>query len=363
MSGDPRAEVDLAEGERPRVALIPEPERDPEPDYRDAAIEFRHLRYFATVAEELHFGRAAARLFISQPALSQTILRLERALGVRLLTRSRQSVELTDAGAELLSHARRLLADKNAAVGRVRSVDRGEAGVLHVGVAMLAAAEIAPVLTAAREAYPDLVLERSAALSERLLDQLHDGGLDVAFVHQVPSLATLENVDWEVVRRGRLALLVSKERPLAQRSSVALSELRDETFLANPRELAPSAYQGMKLMCRQFGGFDPNLIESAATSTLPMDSDWGPIVDGSAITVMPEGTAEAVRPPELAVVPIEPPPQFIVAMAWHQRHSSLVLGRVLDFVRVYCAEHGWIGEPSPEAAPSLRLLHPRPGRC
>ena len=331
---------------------------DTEPDYRDAAIEFRHLRCFVSVAEELHFGRAAAGLFISQPALSQTIVRLERALGVRLLLRSRHGVQLTDAGAVLLSYARRLLADKDSAVERVRSVDRGEAGVLQVGVALLAGAEVGPVLTALRSAYPGLVVERSAALSERLIDQLQEGRLHSAFVHQVPALATLESVDWEVVRQGRLAILVDRNRPLARRAAVPLSDLSGETFLVNPRELAPSAYQGMKLMCRQFGGFDPKVIESGATSTLPFDADWSPILEGSAITVMPEATARAVSPREIAVVPIQPPPQFILALAWRCGQAPPKLTRFLDFVRGYRDQHDWVAAPVPEVKlPAPALAH------
>ena len=97
------------------------------PVRQEADIEFRHLRYFTVVAEELHFGRAAARLYISQPGLSQAIARLERQLGVRLFTRTRSNVELTEAGTELLHHGRRLLADLERAVTRVRMAGCGEA--------------------------------------------------------------------------------------------------------------------------------------------------------------------------------------------------------------------------------------------
>lgn len=342
----------------PGVTLV----ADPEPDYRAAGVEFRHLRYFVTVAEELHFGRAAGRLFISQPALSQTIVRLEQTLGVQLLTRSRQMVELTDAGAEMLVHARHLLADKDRAVERVRSVSHGEAGVLQVGVALVASAEAAPVLTALRAEHPGVVLERSAALSERLLGQLQDGRLHAAFVHQVPALATLENLDWELVRRGRLALLVDRARPLARRKVVAFRDLADETFMLTPRKLAPSAYHGMALMCRQFGGFDPKVIESAATSTLPFDADWSPILEGCAITVMPEATARALRPPEIAVVPIQPPPLFQLAIAWRRGDNPPLLHRFLEFVRAYRDQHQWISDESADAGAPLRLM-PRSERA
>jgi Bacterial regulatory helix-turn-helix protein, lysR family len=95
-----------------------------------AGIEFRDLRYFTVLAEELHFGRAAARLFITQPGLSQAIARLERLLEVRLFTRTRSTVELAPAGAELLQCGRRLLADVDATVARVRMAGRGQAGLV-----------------------------------------------------------------------------------------------------------------------------------------------------------------------------------------------------------------------------------------
>ena len=108
-----------------RVASRPSHEPGPRP----AEIEFRDLRYFAVLAEELHFGRAAARLYITQPGLSHAVARIERQLDVELLRRTRSSVELTEAGAELLRCARRLLADLDGAVTRVRMAGREEAGL------------------------------------------------------------------------------------------------------------------------------------------------------------------------------------------------------------------------------------------
>jgi DNA-binding transcriptional LysR family regulator len=315
---------------------------DAEADYRGASIEFRHLRYFVSVAEDLHFGRAAGRLFITQPALSQAIARLERALGVELLVRTRHSVELTEAGAELLRHARRLLSDKDDAVERVRSVGRGDAGVLRVGVALLAEHEVAPALTELASAHPGIVVDRFAAVSERLLAHVRDGGVHAAFVHQVPVLATMDEVEWEPVRRGRLAFLVSAGSTLAERKLVSLGELSRETFLVNPRELAPSAYHGLKLMCREFGGFEPRVLETPATSSLPLGPDWQPILEGAAIAVMAEGAARVARPEGIAAVPIEPPPPFLLALAWRQGDSSPLLDRFLGFMRAYRDEHRWV---------------------
>ena len=310
----------------------------------DPGVELRQLRHFVSVAEELHFGRAAARLFISQPGLSQSIARLERVVGVQLLQRSRRGVQLTDAGLELLHHARRLLAETEGALERVRGVGRGQAGVLRAGVALLAEHAVAPALAAFHAEHPGIALDRTAAVSERLLAQLGDGSLQVAFVHQVPALTALARVEWEIVRRGRLAVLLNQDHPLAKRDCVALRELSDETFLVNPRELAPSAFQGLKLMCAEFGGFDPKVTESATTSTLTLDPDWLPIRQAGAVVISAEETARAICPPDLAVVPIGPPPRSAIAVAWRQGDRTALLGRFLGFVRGYRDAHGWTAD-------------------
>ena len=322
---------------KPGVVLMPGPEpSDHEPD-----VEFRQLRYFICVAEELHFGRAAARLSMTQSGLSRSIAKLERALGVQLLQRSRRGVRLTDAGVELLRRARDLLADLDGALERVRSAGADRPGVIRAGVALLAEPVIAPALAAFHGDYPGVVLDRTAAVSERLLAQLSQGRLHVAFVHQVPALATLTRVDWEVVRRGRLAVLMSRRHPLASRSSVALGQLRAETFLVNPRELAPSAFHGLKLMCAEFGGFDPHVVESEAASMLMLDADWHPIRQGAAIAVMAEETARGICPEDVVVVPVQPPPRFAVAVAWRHGDHSALLDRFLGFVRGYRDANAW----------------------
>jgi DNA-binding transcriptional LysR family regulator len=327
---------------------------DAGPDHRQADIEFRHLRYFAAVAEELHFGRAAARLFISQPGLSQAIARLERELDVQLFYRTRGSVALTEAGAELLQRGRRLLADLQDTVGRVRAVERGETGLVRVGVALLAEPAVAPALTAFQTEHAGVALDRSAMVSERLLEQLQEGQLHVAVIHQVPALAAMEELAWEPLRRGRLAALTSPDSTLALRDMVTLSELRDERFLVNPRSLAPAAFEGLKLMCREFGGFDALVLESSVTSTAALDTNWRPIRDGTAIALMPEATARAVCPADVVVVPVQPPPQYVLALAWCRGQQGAAVHRFLSYLRSYRERHSWLPEPefvSPWHAP------------
>jgi DNA-binding transcriptional LysR family regulator len=317
----------------------------------EPGVELRHLRHFLSVAEELHFGRAATRLFISQPALSQSIAKLERTLDVQLLKRSPHGVQLTDAGVELVDHARRLLADTEQAVEQVRSVSRGQAGVLRTGVAMLAEHVIAPALAALHARYAGIVLDPTAAVSERLLAQLSDGHLQMAFVHQVPALTALAQVRWELVQRGRLAVMMSRQHPLADRDNLALHQLAGDTFLVNPRQLAPSAYQGLKLMCAEFGGFDPQVTESAATSAPTLDPDWRPIRQSAAIAIMAEEIARAICPPDIAVVPVRPPPLSAIAVAWRHGDHSALADRVLRFIRGYRDANGWLAD-SPRLSPT-----------
>jgi DNA-binding transcriptional LysR family regulator len=316
---------------------------DPQP----AEVEFRHLRYFAVVAEELHFGRAAARLYITQPGLSQAIARLERELAVRLFTRTRSSVELTEAGAELLHHGRRLLAAVDDAVAQVRMAGRGQAGLVRAGVAHLAEPVIAPALTAFQAEHPSIVVDRCAMLSERLLAHLAEGRLHAAVIHQVPALATADGVMSEPLRRGRLAVMAGQHGVLAGRQMVTLSELSNQTFLVNPRSLAPGAFEGLKLMCREFGGFEANVRESAAATTMALGTDWRPIRAGTAIAVMPETTAHAVRAEGVVVVPVQPPPQYVLALAWRHDEHAAAAHRLLAYLRRYRDQHAWITDSEP----------------
>ena len=319
------------------------------PGYRHAELECRHLRYFIVLAEELHFGRAAARLYITQPGLSQAIARLERLLEVRLLRRTRNNVELTEAGAEVFYRGRRLLADLERSVERVRMAGRGQAGLVRVGVAHLAEPVVASALTAFQAEYPSIVIDRSAMVSERLLEQVAEGRLHVAVIHRAITLPPVDEVLSEALRHGRLAILAGQQTRLAGRQILTLSELSAETVLVNPRSLAPAAYEGLKLMCRKFGGFEANVIESTVATTMALGTDWRPIREGTAIALMAETTAHTVCPDGIAVVPVQPPPHYVLALAWRHDEHAAAAHRLLEYMRRYRDEHAWMTDPG--AAP------------
>jgi DNA-binding transcriptional LysR family regulator len=328
------------------------------PAFRHAELESRDLRYFTVVAEELHFGRAAARLYITQPGLSQAIARLERLLAVRLLSRARNNVELTEAGAELLHRGRRLLADLDGAVERVREAGRGQAGLVRIGVAHLAEPIVAPVLTAFQAEHPSIVLDRSAMVSERLLEQIAEGRLHAAIIYRGPTLPPVAAVISEALRRGRLAVLAGQHTTLAGRKMVTLSELSSQTFLVNPCSLAPGAFEGLKLMCREFGGFEANVLESSAAATVALGTDWRPIRDGTAIALVAETTAQAMCADGITVVPIQPPPQYALALAWRHDEHAAAAHRFLAYLRRYRDRHEWITDP--DVAPPTHDHRPGP---
>ena len=116
----------------------------------------------------------------------------------------------------------------------------------------------------------------------------------------------------------------------------------------NPRSLAPGAFEGLKLMCREFGGFDANVLESAAASTVALGTDWQPIRDG-AIAVMAETTARTVCADGIAVVPVQPPPQYVLALAWRDDEQVAAAYRCLAYLRRYRDRHRWL--PDPDATP------------
>ncbi|MGI5457715.1 LysR family transcriptional regulator [Streptomyces sp. CA-249302] len=202
-------------------------------------VHVRDLRYFVTVAEELHFTRAAERLYVSQPALSKQIRALERQLGVELLRRDRQGVELTAAGAALLPHARRVLAAWAQGADVVAQARAAQRSTLVVGMStspgrggLLPA--IRSRFTAAR---PEAVVRLRQVSWEDPTAGLADGDADVAFVW-LP-LPDQERYAWTVVAEEPRLVALHEGHPLAARAEVDFADLADEPFLALPPSAGP----------------------------------------------------------------------------------------------------------------------------
>ena len=220
-------------------------------------IELRHLRYFVAVAEELHFGRAAARVGIAQPPLSQQIQRLERIVGHPLLTR-RPRVALTEAGVSFLGVARRTLAQVQSGVEQTRRAGRGEVGRLGVGfVASAMLTALPDIIRAFRERHPEVELRLLELSPQEELDAILDGALDAGFVRErrADDLLVYE----PAVREPFMALL-PPGHALASLDRVPAASLADEPFVHFAREVAPSLYDEVIELCRR-AGFLPKVAQ------------------------------------------------------------------------------------------------------
>ncbi|HET8593949.1 MAG TPA: LysR family transcriptional regulator [Intrasporangium sp.] len=230
-------------------------------------MELRHLRYFVAVAEERHFGRAAQRLHMAQPPLSQQIKALEAELGVRLLERSTRRVDLTAAGERYLERARAVLEAVDAAGGEARRVQEGEVGHLRIGFTGSATYELLPRLARRlRQQLPGLTLDLTGEmLTPRQVRALKTHTIDLGFLRPPVRVPDLEV---HVLRNEPLVAVLPETHPFAERQSVVLADLRDEVFISYPSHQASVTYDAVLSACGRVGFSPKEIHEVAETSTL-----------------------------------------------------------------------------------------------
>ena len=227
-------------------------------------MELRHLRYFIAVAEELHFGRAAQQLGISQPPLSQQIQALEQELGARLFERTNRRVELTDAGRLFLDESRQVLAQVDKAVLLARRAHLGELGELKIGFTSSApfTSTIPSSIHAFRKAYPDVHLDLQEMSSRQVLKALLEESLQVGVIRP---LALPDAVHWVELFREPLVAVLRADHPLAAGSEdgLAIAALAEEPFVFFPRSYGTGLYDQVIALTRQ-AGFSPRIAQEAS---------------------------------------------------------------------------------------------------
>lgn len=227
-------------------------------------MELRHLRYFIAVAEELHFGRAAERLGISQPPLSQQIQALEEEIGARLFERPNRRVELTDAGRLFLDESRQVLAQVDKAVLLARRAHLGELGELKIGFTSSApfTSTIPSSIHAFRKAYPDVHLDLQEMSSRQVLKALLEESLQVGVIRP---LALPDAVHWVELFREPLVAVLRADHPLAAGSEdgLAIAALAEEPFVFFPRSYGTGLYDQVIALTRQ-AGFSPRIAQEAS---------------------------------------------------------------------------------------------------
>lgn len=222
--------------------------------------ELRLIRYFVAVAEELHFGRAATRLHITQPSLSRAIRELERTLGADLLARTKRSVRLTEAGRALLDEAPHALEEIERACEIARCVARGEAGQLRLGFLPSANVGLVPALVReSRKVHPDLELRLYELFDDPQIEALRERRLDLGILRD---LRPDDQLAYEPLRCELLSLAVAHDHRLASRRRVSYADLRDESLIIWPRSLAPQTHDTVIERCRA-AGFSPQVVQEA----------------------------------------------------------------------------------------------------
>ena len=228
-------------------------------------MELRHLRYFVAVAEELHFGHAASRLYTSQPSLSQQIKNLESELKVNLLARTRRHVELTPAGRRFLQEARAILAAAERAAGLARETERGEARKLVIGISpdtdwLL----LGKTLRLFAEHVPSVDVLFQNLTPEAQVDALREGRIDIGFAG-LPLEA--EGLVTETTGRVRLMVALPAKHAMARSDAVRLEELSKEAYTLWPRHLSSGSYDNLIAVFRRAGFGPPITMEGGLPST------------------------------------------------------------------------------------------------
>jgi DNA-binding transcriptional LysR family regulator len=286
-------------------------------------LDLRLVEYFVAVAEELHFARAAERLHIAQPSLSQQIRRLEQQLGVVLLDRSSRRVELTTAGEVLLRDGRNLLAEARRAV---RAVQSAAMPSLTVGFYGSAAIALLPVtLREFGERHRGFTVSvRELALGS--LDELRNGEIDVAFTRLAPGQTDLEV---EVLLSEPRVVALPAAHPLAGRPSVAFSDLREEAFITNPVDQADGD-RPPRWLTEQRRHKLPGRVVARATGVAEILTL---VAAARGVCLMPATVARHYPRDDVAYVPVAGAEPAVVSLAWRQTNASPALAAFIDTAR------------------------------
>lgn len=296
------------------------------------SIEIRQIRSFVTLAHELNFRRAAERLFITQPSLSHQIARMEAAIGVQLFDRDRRRVALTDAGAQILGDAERLLAELDNVVMTARRIGSGKSASLRVGFPEYANRTFIPGVAASfRARHPEVKLTLTEGYSGALLRELRQGRLDVAFV-RIPPAEDPGALSVEQVIDEPHGLLLAAAHPLATLCEIPVAALSGEELLLSERSVNPCLYD-LVVDWLQQNGIKPRFLRIDGPGVYSFDTMLVVIRSGRVVTLSSRMMARDL-PPEVTFRPISgPAPRFRVGVVWSGGNTSADLEDFLNLTR------------------------------
>ncbi|MBF2008434.1 MAG: LysR family transcriptional regulator [Chlorogloeopsis fritschii C42_A2020_084] len=289
-------------------------------------MELRHLRYFVTLAEELHFGRAAERLHIAQPPLSQQIRQLETELGFELFHRTKRNVQLTIAGQVFLEEVQQILKQLEGAIQVGRQTSRGFRGQLVIGFVSSAAYNILPaILRTFRTCIPNINLELHELTTDQQLQWLQDSRIDVGFLR--PPIEE-DSFCSEIIYDESLVVALPESHRLANQPNVSLRSLQGEPFILFPRALAPGLYDSIISLCQQ-ADFSPTVAQEA----IQMQTIVSLVAAEMGAAIVPESLQNLQRTGVVYKILQEPTPKVALAMIWRRDNTSAAVQRILEVVK------------------------------
>jgi DNA-binding transcriptional LysR family regulator len=300
-------------------------------------MELRQLRYFVSVAEELHFRKAAAKLHIVQPALSKQITALENELGIALLDRDRRHVALTEAGEAFLHEAVEIIAHTTGAMQRAKAVGRGETGRLNIGFIHPALADLLPrTLRRFRERYPEVKVTLSEATSRVAIEKVASRSMQFAFTR----LPTVERADLcaEPVCEEPVLLVIPSEHRLASAPAVTLSDLVEEDLIFVDRQVEPELHDYYVATCVN-AGFSPHLVHEVNSTSVAI----GLVAGGLGITFAPASARLAAQRNVVYRDLTGPAPTLTIGTLYHSGLKPPILGNFLSM-------RPWEPQPGDRAA-------------
>jgi DNA-binding transcriptional LysR family regulator len=292
------------------------------------SMELRHLRYFCAVAQHLNYSEAARRLHVAQPAISQTILDLEDEIEVKLLHRTRRSVQLTAAGTTFLREAEDILRRAAEARRQAQRTARGEVGSLGIGFFGTAAAPILPALVQSyRGKFPDVELQLYEMNPDQQLAAFDEGRIDLGFSRPLP-LDRKSEFEEEVVYTDTLSVALPEFHPFAKQAVVHLKNLAAEPFVQFHRKGAPGLFDEVTACCRR-AGFSPRVVSEPNFMATVMTL----VESGLGISLIPR-CVRSLNRPHVAIRSISPKSASIpLCVAWRKSANSPPLAAFLDVLR------------------------------
>ncbi len=286
----------------------------------------RHLRYFIAVAEELHFGRAAERLHIAQPPLSQQIKQLEAELGFQLFHRTKRTVQLTEAGHIFLEQSRQILQQLDQAIQSGLQASRGEVGQLAIGfVSSASYSVLPPILREFRQSFPNVDLSLRELTTDQQVKWLREKRLDVGFLR--PPVED-DSLTLTTVLQEPLVVALAEAHPFAADETVSLRSLQSEPFILFPRPLAPGLYDQIISFCQQ-ANFSPKVAQQA----IQMQTIISLVAADIGIALVPLSIQNLQRTGVVYRALAEPTPQVAIAIGWRTDTQTPTLQRFLATVQ------------------------------